>query len=166
MARTKRTTRENPDAARPQAQGEAAVFEQREFDPREEVIVPNMFACRQCDRKFPTLANRDKHERETHAHAYKFMCFNNRTPVSYQKLCARRSRCLREHFRTHHPEQDIEVVDEIEATVVANPVKQTVKRSATPDDSPAKKKREKLSSNAPETSEASTAASIQLVALD
>ena len=118
MVRTKHTAHVNPDV-RPQ--GEIARFEPRErqpaepatFEPREFARMPNMYACRRCDRRFSNISNLNRHERQTHGtQLFKYPC-----PASPGRSYARRCD-LREHYRIHHPEADLEEIDEVEAVEI------------------------------------------------
>ena len=107
MARTKMTSRVNPDA-RPQ--GSKAVFNQQE-----EATPPNSFSCAKCERKFAQRRNLIRHERQFHGKGtFKYQC-----PLSPKRMYSRRGD-LRRHYVDQHSDADMEEVDDTDAIEVTN----------------------------------------------
>ena len=115
-----------------------------------------MFSCRVCDRQFPTVTAREKHEKEVHPSVnYEYPCPTCGPTKGYVRRCD-----LREHFRLQHPEEDSIIIDDVDPTPV---VKENIKRAArseTPDDpqqeTQAKKRNKSSASKATPSGSSST----------
>jgi uncharacterized C2H2 Zn-finger protein len=158
MARTKKTAA-SVDSGE-MHQGSLATFK-----PRDEARAPNMFKCKQCERKFGYQKNLTRHVKQFHGpKTYRFAC-----PWTPARQFSRRSD-LRVHYQAQHPEADEEEVDDMEmieietvkipssseSTAPQSPKKKQKTRSETPRDAAS-------TSQAQDTSEPSSGATFPLV---